>query len=97
MFQVELSEVFVKWFNKLKDRQAKGAIDVRLVRIEKGNFGDCKSLGGGLYEIRIHLGAGYRLYFVKKGARWILVLGGGDKSTQNRDIKLARKLAKEVK
>jgi putative addiction module killer protein len=97
MIKVELTEVFERWFKKLKDIQVKGAINVRLVRMSSGNFGDCKSLGNGLYEIRIHFGAGYRLYFVNKNNSWVLVLCGGDKSTQQKDIGKAREIAKELK
>ncbi|MDR1997815.1 MAG: type II toxin-antitoxin system RelE/ParE family toxin [Candidatus Margulisbacteria bacterium] len=93
---IEISDVYEKWFNKLRDLKAKDIINVRLRRIKQGNLGDNKSLGGGLYEIRIYYGAGYRLYFVNRGERWILILCGGDKSTQSKDIKLARKLAEEI-
>jgi putative addiction module killer protein len=96
MLTVELTEIFDKWYKKLRDAQAKSAIDVRLVRMAKGNFGDCKSLGNSLYEIRIHCGAGYRLYFVNKSNKWILILCGGNKATQNKDIEKAKKLAREL-
>ena len=97
MITIVQTETYRKWFNGLSDRKAKIVIDSRLLRIENGLLGDIKSLGGNLYEIRIHYGAGYRLYFIKKGNTYILLLCGGDKSTQNKDIKLARKLAEEVK
>jgi putative addiction module killer protein len=97
MIRIEVTEAYDKWFRQLKDIRAKDIINSRLDRIkENENFGDCKSLGAGLYEIRIHYGGGYRLYFVHKGDRWILVLCGGGKSTQEKDIRTARKLAKEV-
>ena len=97
MIDIEITAVYEKWYKKLRDARAQDVINVRLRRIKEGNFGDFKSLGDGLYEIRIHYSAGYRLYFVNKGERWILILCGGAKSTQEKDIKLARKLAKEVK
>jgi len=97
MITIVQTEIYRKWFNDLSDRKAKIVIDSRLLRIENGLLGDIKSLGGSLYEIRIHYGAGYRLYFVKKGNTYILLLCGGDKSTQSKDIRLARKLAEEIK
>ncbi|GBR77180.1 toxin ParE [Candidatus Termititenax persephonae] len=97
MLRIEVTEIYDKWFNRLRDVRAKDIINSRIDRIkENENFGDCKSLGAGLYEIRVHYGGGYRLYFVYKGNRWVLILCGGGKSTQPRDIKLARKLAEEV-
>ncbi|GBR73778.1 toxin ParE [Candidatus Termititenax aidoneus] len=97
MFDIEITEAYEKWFRKLKDKQAQDIINIRLRRIKEGNLGDHKSLGNGLFEIRIHYSGGYRLYFINKGSRWILILCGGAKSTQSKDIKLARKLAEEVK
>lgn len=97
MITIVQTDTYRKWFNDLSDRKAKIVIDSRLLRMENGLLGDIKQLGGRLYEIRIHYGAGYRLYFIKKGNAYILLLCGGDKSTQNKDIKLARKLAEEVK
>ncbi len=86
MFLVEKTEEFDKWFRRLKDRKAKARILLRLQRIESGNLGDNESVGYGISEIRIHYGPGYRVYYKKSGARLILLLLGGDKSTQERDI-----------
>ncbi|MDR1453439.1 MAG: type II toxin-antitoxin system RelE/ParE family toxin [Candidatus Margulisbacteria bacterium] len=97
MIKIEITEAYKKWFNGLKDFKAKNIINVRLDRIREGNFGDRKTLGGGLYEVRIHYGNGYRLYFVHKGEYWVLILCGGEKSTQSKDIEKARKFLKEVK
>jgi putative addiction module killer protein len=97
MIRIDVTEIYDKWFERLKDIRAKDIINSRIDRIkETGNFGDYKSLGAGLYEVRIHYGGGYRLYFARKDERWILILCGGGKSTQEKDIKLARKLRSEV-
>ena len=97
MITIEITEVYEKWFNKIKDLRAKDIINSRLDRIKEGNLGNNKNLGGGLYEIKIDYGPGYRLYFVNRGMRWILILCGGAKGTQQKDIKKAREIAKELK
>jgi len=81
---------FDLWFNKLKDMRAKAKILVRLKRVELGNFGDCKSLGEGVYELRVTEGQAYRVYYGLKGNELVLLLCGGNKSTQQKDIKLAK-------
>ncbi len=87
--------LFAKWLIKLKDNKAKVAIFRRLNRVRNGNFGDYKSLGDGLYELRFTIGAGYRIYYMRKGYEVIILLAGGDKSSQVRDIKKAKELMKE--
>ena len=82
---------FSEWFERLQDQRTKQVIDSRLARVRLGNLGDGKSLGGGLYELRIHLGPGLRIYFGLLGRRIVLLLCGGDKSSQKRDIERARK------
>lgn len=82
-------EPFNIWFNKL-DKSTKAVIDARLERIRIGNFGDCTSLRGGLWEFRIDYGPGYRIYFGKINNQIILLLTGGDKSSQSKDIEKAR-------
>ncbi len=82
---------FVEWIDNLRDRKARIRIRTQLDRILMGNPGDYKSLGHGLYEIRIHYGPGYRVYYGREGSRLILLLCGGNKSTQRSDIRLARK------
>ena len=82
------------WLAKLKDDIAKAAIVTRLARLESGNFGDAKSVGEGISEIRIHYGPGYRVYFQIRGRQIVLLLWGGDKSTQQRDILRAKAIAK---
>lgn len=92
MFLVEKTSEFDKWFRRLEDRKAKAKILLRLQRVEAGNLGDIGSVGDGIDELRIQFGPGYRIYYKKHGHRLILLLVGGDKSTQDRDIKKAKKL-----
>ena len=88
--QVQQTAVFRKWFEALRDDRAKGRITSRIVRLREGNAGDARSLGGGLAELKIDYGPGYRVYYVRKGDRLILLLCGGDKSSQKEDIQRAR-------
>ena len=97
MYFVEKTEQFDKWFRKLKDIQVKARILARIKKIELGNLGDYKSLRGGLFEIRFTFGSGYRVYFMKKKSRIILLLLGGDKSSQVKDIEKARIVIKRIK
>lgn len=97
MYEVRQSEKFRKWFKKIHDKMAKFAIAQRILRMESGNFGDSKSVGGGVFELRIDIGSGYRVYFTNIAGEIILLLVGGDKSRQEADIKEARKLAREAK
>jgi putative addiction module killer protein len=86
---------FRDWLVRLRDRQAVARIAIRIRRMELGNPGDVKQLGGGLAEMKIDYGPGYRLYFVKREASIVVLLCGGDKSSQRHDIERARKLAEE--
>lgn len=88
---------FKEWYDSLKDKVTKVKIRRRLDRIELGNFGDTESLGEGVYELRIHFGAGYRVYFARAGNIVVVLLGGGDKSTQQSDITKAKQLWKRYK
>jgi len=81
---------FVDWFTCLKDGRAKALIAARLARIEAGNLGDCKSVGNGVSELRIAYGPGYRIYYAQQGQTLILLLCGGSKGTQKRDIEKAQ-------
>ncbi len=90
------TSVFVKWINQLKDDQALARIIVRIKRAEAGNLGDVKPVGEGISEMRIPYGPGYRLYFLQRGNDLILLLAGGDKSSQARDIRKAKRLAQEL-
>ena len=96
MYQVRQTAIFAKWFGGLADGRAKDRIAARISRIEVGNFGDSKSVGGGVRELRIDTGPGYRIYFVVRGRTLVILLCGGDKSSQPRDIGKAREMAEEV-
>lgn len=95
MMVIHTTELFNDWFVGLRDQQAKRRIQARIDRAEDGNFGDCKPVGAGVSEMRIHYGAGYRVYFSQRGMEVLILLAGGDKSTQSSDIKTALKLAQE--
>ena len=95
-YEVKQTSVFKVWLKKLKDRQALKVIALRLTRAVNGNLGDVKSLSGNLSELRIFIGKGYRLYFTVKNGQMIVLLCGGDKSSQSRDIEKARKLLSEL-
>lgn len=93
---VRQTDVFADWFDGLRDREARARITVRIRRLSLGNPGDVKSVGGGVSELRIDYGPGYRLYFTRKGTAIVVLLCGGDKRTQDRDIMRAQELAQEV-
>lgn len=95
MIEVRETIEFTKWLAGLRDPVAKAKISSRIQRLAFGNPGDVAAIGHGLSELRIHYGPGYRIYFVQKGPVMILLLGGGDKSTQNRDIMRVQSLAKD--
>lgn len=90
------SDIFDEWLTKLKDLGAKANIALRIERAELGNFGDHKSVGGNVLEMRIHKGPGYRVYYTQRGDTLYLLLVGGDKSNQQRDIKKAMQMAAEL-
>lgn len=96
MIEIRQTEAYSGWFRKLRDRQARARINVRIRRLSLGNPGDVKSVGEGVSELRIDYGPGYRVYFTKRGETFVILLAGGDKRTQERDIKTALKLAREV-
>lgn len=95
MVEVLQTENFSRWLRKLRDRHARARILVRIDRLALGNPGDTKSVGGGVSELKIDYGPGYRLYFAQRGQEIALLLCGGEKSTQSDDIALARRLAAE--
>lgn len=96
MLELRQTEVFADWLNGLRDRRAQARIDVRLRRLSLGNFGDTKSLGDGVSELRIDYGPGYRLYYTRRGEQIVILLCGGDKKRQNADIARAKEMVKEV-
>lgn len=95
-YLVQQTEVFAKWHAALRDLRARVAIARRLERVAAGALGDVKSVGDGVSELRIDYGPGYRVYFTMRGGVLVILLCGGDKSTQSSDIKAAQKLAKGV-
>ena len=96
MYKVLETKYFSNWLKKLKDIQGKVAILRRLKRVQKGNFGDFKYLKDNIYELRIKSGPGYRIYYTQKDSNIVLLLIGGDKSTQIKDIKKAKEILKEL-
>lgn len=100
MIEVRRTDEFITWLRGLRDLQAQARIIVRLRRVEEGDFGDAKALGEGVSELRFTFGPGYRVYipwyYTERAGRIVLLLGGGDKASQDRDIARARELAKEI-
>ena len=90
------TETFVDWLDDLRDRRARNLIIGRLYRLQRGLFGDAKSVGGGVGELRIHTGPGYRIYFVRRGELLVVLLSGGDKSSQAADIERAKAMAEAL-
>lgn len=88
---------FIEWITALRDKMAKSRIAARLRQVESGNFGDSKPVGEGVTELRIDVGAGYRVYCGRHGLQWVILLCGGDKSTQQKDIARAKALWAEWK
>jgi putative addiction module killer protein len=93
---VRTTEDFDRWIDRLRDRQARARILERVRRLAIGNPGDVAPVGDGVSELRIHYGPGYRIYFVQRGSALIVVVAGGNKDSQQTDIRRARTLAKEV-
>ncbi|MFO1295769.1 MAG: type II toxin-antitoxin system RelE/ParE family toxin [Rubrivivax sp.] len=96
MPEVRQTTTYAEWFSGLRDRAAKSRIDIRIRRLSLGNPGDVKPVGDGVSELRIDFGPGYRVYYVQRGSEYIVLLAGGDKSSQDKDIKQAIALAKDV-
>jgi putative addiction module killer protein len=96
MFEIRKTENFAKWLDNLKDIRARARILVRIERLATGNPGDVKPVGEGVSELRIDYGPGYRVYYKKQGRSLIILLAGGDKRTQSRNIKTALRLAKNL-
>lgn len=96
MSEIKQTDTYRRWESKLKDQMAKAAITARIFRLANGLPGDVTPVGESVSELRIHYGPGYRVYFQQRRNEIILLLCGGNKSTQDRDIKAAKKLAKEL-
>jgi putative addiction module killer protein len=96
MFSIRPLPEFTAWIDSLKDETVRGAVVARIKRLELGLMGDAESVGDGVSELRIHFGSGWRLYFTRRGAQIIVLLVGGSKRSQKKDIKLAKALAAEI-
>ena len=96
MKKVKQTKNYTKWYNKLKDTAAQARIAVRIRRMELGNFGDAKSVGAGVFELRFDFGPGYRVYYTERNDEIVVLLAGGDKSSQEQDIEKAKKLARTI-
>ena len=96
MIEIRKTDVFVDWLDGLRDIRARARVLVRIERLAAGNPGDVKPVSEGVSELRIDYGPGYRVYFKKRGKELIILLAGGDKSSQSRDIKTALRLARNL-
>lgn len=96
MIEIRQTNEYARWFEKLRDRQARARILTRVRRLSLGNPGDVSPVGEGVSELRIGYGPGYRVYFKQQGDVWIVLLAGGDKRTQPRDIVRAKELARNL-
>jgi putative addiction module killer protein len=96
VFEVRQTEAFAKWRAELKDIVARRRIGARLDRLSFGNFGDTKPVGEGVMELRLDFGPGYRIYFIQHGQRIVVLLCGGDKASQRRDVERAKTMAKQL-
>ncbi|MCL4460599.1 MAG: type II toxin-antitoxin system RelE/ParE family toxin [Nitrospirae bacterium] len=96
MIEVRQTEIYSVWFSRLRDRAAKARIDIRIRRLSLGNPGDVKPVGSGISELRIDHGPGYRIYFTQRGPALVILLAGGDKRTQEKDIRAAQELADKL-
>lgn len=96
MIEIRKTEHFANWLDNLRDIQAKARVLVRIERLASGNAGDVKPVGEGVSEMRINYGPGYRVYFIQRGSELMVLLAGGDKISQSRDIKTAIRLAQNL-
>lgn len=95
MIQIRTTAIFVKWLDGLRDEVGRARIQARIARLAAGNAGDVKPIGRGVSEMRIDVGPGYRVYYMQRGSEFILLLAGGNKSSQKKDIGLALEMAEQ--
>jgi putative addiction module killer protein len=96
MIDMKKTDVFAQWLDELRDIRARARVQARIQRLAAGNPGDVKPVGEGVSEMRIDYGPGYRVYFTRRGNEVVILLAGGDKSTQDTDIKIAQGLARNL-
>ena len=96
MIEMRKTDVFARWLDELRDIHARARVQIRIERLAAGNAGDVKPVGEGVSELRINYGSGYRVYFKQHGSELVILLAGGDKSTQSSDIKIALRLARNL-
>jgi putative addiction module killer protein len=96
VIEIRQTDEYVHWFQKLRDRQARARILARVRRLSLGNAGDARPVGEGISELRIDYGPGYRVYFKQQGSTFVILLAGGDKRSQKRDIERAKELARNL-
>ena len=96
MIEIRKTDLFIQWLVDLRDIQARARIQIRIERLAAGNAGDVEPVGDGVSELRINYGPGYRVYFKQRGRELIILLAGGDKRTQAKDIKTALRLARNL-
>jgi len=95
-YEIETTNVFDKWFSKIKDKKSQARILVRIKRIQFGHFGDHKAIDDELFELRLFFGSGFRVYYTIRGNTVVLLLTGGDKSSQNKDIQKAKAIMEDL-
>jgi putative addiction module killer protein len=96
MIEIRETPAYAAWFAALRDRTARARIDIRIRRLSLGNFGDIRPVGDGVSELRIHYGPGYGIYITRQGDDVVILLAGGDKSSQDKDIRLAKDLSRSL-